>query len=183
MKNHTLFLVFIFIALISCTKKYFHDFDYDYVGEKNYRNIYIVDTINIDDPITVFHETSGCNSFVLSRATLKYYDGKKDFFFRPDVFICSNDLMGDMAPQTKDFYRYHPNGLCQFTFDTKEKKYKGLSIREFEQKPKYFLLGLFNDNYYYKRYNCSNGYFAYGNNNKKLVYIKILYPMCDEIKK
>ncbi len=161
------------ITLAGCSKVWY---DRDYKGESNFANFYMVDTIQIEDPVRIYSHKFG-GPFVISRKLLKDYTGKIDFFSRPDVFILDDNPYRYLS--LEDFKRYfYPKeyGNCRFIYS--KEVIKDLEIAEFENTPVGFLMGLVNANFYYRK---SNSYtsFAYGEKNEKKSYYKLVFPLCD----
>jgi len=161
------------ITLAGCSRVWY---DYDYKGESNFKNFYVVDTIKIEDPVRIYSHKFG-GPFVISRKLLKEYKGKIEFFSRPDVFILDGDLHRYLSSEDSPRYSYpERSGGCDFI--RSEVIIKDLEVSEFENKSVSFLLGLINANFYYRK-SDSYSSFAYGEKNEKKSYYKLLFPLCD----
>lgn len=97
MKNKFVCIFILAVIISSCSKNVY---DINYLGEDNYSNFYVVDTIRIVDPVRI-HSLKYGGQFIVSKKTLKEYNGKDEFFYRPDVFFIGNDFYRDLP--TKDF--------------------------------------------------------------------------------
>lgn len=172
MKAKVITVFGILILMFSCTSKMY---DGEYLGEENYRNFYIVDTIKILDPIRVYSSKFG-GQFIVSKANLKNYKRSAEFFTRPNVFFLGTDLYRDLTVNEVKKTNYPDNGGC--TFVKSLIKFEDLEVYEFKNKPKQFLFGLINANYFYTKHNSYDS-FKSRVKNPKITYYKIVYPLCD----
>ncbi|MGZ3776218.1 MAG: hypothetical protein ACXVJB_05265 [Mucilaginibacter sp.] len=166
---------------MSCHRR-LHPADYDYKGEPNYEQFYVVDTITIENPVRIYSSRYG-GTFIVSKATLKEYNGKKDFFYRPDVFIYGDEFYVDLPLKNFKRYKYPDDGRC--TFEKWQQKDSDLTFQVLSPTPKKFILGLISANHFYKKHIAFDGHqFVYPEKNykllyNKLIYYKIVYPMCN----
>jgi hypothetical protein len=152
-------------------------YDWDYIGENNYKKIYIVDTIVIDDPIIIRSVNYG-GPFVMSQKLLSVLNDDIDFYFRPDVFILWPEpyWVIDFEDEIyKDFINYPEFGGCSF----KRPKSHGESHQTYRfKKTPVFILALINVNHYHRKLN-SESYFNIPISYSKYSYIKIVFPLCE----
>ena len=76
--------LFCLFFILSCKSV---DLNYpDYVNQDGYKSLYVVDTIQIDDPVSVLTKSGYC--FVMSHQAFSSFNGKeKTLFKREDVFL------------------------------------------------------------------------------------------------
>lgn len=176
MKNLIL-IVFSLVFLVSC-KSLKEKIDFDYSGEPNYDNFYLVDTIQIVKPVLISSKKFG-GQYVISELTLEKYDNTKDFFSRSDVFIYGDDLYRVLPLKRYDDYNYPNYDNCD-KFEFSHLINNDLSVYKLKIETKMFLLGLINANYYYQKHsgfhvNISN----YKEFDYKRNYYKIVFPYCE----
>jgi hypothetical protein len=157
--------------LCSCSRKIY---DSNYKGEPNYESFYLVDTIIIIEPVRIHSPKLG-GQFIVSKETLKEYNGKSNFFIRPDVFLLGDDLYRDLPSKNFNRYSYPSNGGCEFV--KSEMVIKGLEIFEIKKSSQTFLLGMINANHFNKMHN-SYVSFQFSDKGSKIAYYKIVYPLC-----
>lgn len=175
MKIKSVVILLLVIIGVSCSrKKYISNSELEIKDPGNYYNFYIVDTIRIDDPIRIHSEKFG-GQFVVSRPVLKEYNGKRDFFLRPDVFLLSGDLYWDLPPGLYDKYKYPDYGGCNLV--KSESIQVGLEVYEYKSSSMEFILGLINGDFYNKRHNSYN-YFGLQKHDNKNAYYRVVYPLC-----
>jgi hypothetical protein len=163
------------LVSISCSRKNFSNIsELEIIDLGNYYNFYVVDTIQIKDPVRIHSKKYG-GQFILSKAILKEYDGKRRFFLRPDVFMVSTDLYWVLQSDQHSMYNYPDYGGCKLV-ESSEKQHE-LEVYEYASDSVNFILGLINGDYYNKRYN-SYDYFALLHNDNKSLYYRIVYPLC-----
>ena len=173
MKKFSIFLSL--FLLYSCV---IHKPIYDsfYEGEPNYKSIYVVDTIKIEDHVII---SSKYGRFVIARKILDEPNLKidKNFYKRPDVFILVDELWFDYV---NDYYKYpYPDSeKCSIEFKNKMQG-NGLYLYEYKNKPTYFILCLINANYYNRKYKLIDGIsYLIDSKDQKTSYYKIVYPLC-----
>jgi|GEM_PF-1187962 lipoprotein len=184
-------LLFVSLLLVSCTvinKRTYYKlvysicnndyYDANYKGEDNYKNFYIVDTIDIEDPV-IIRNTSGC-LFICSEATINSIRIDKSFFYRPDVFILGNNLYDDLAPSDYEQYYYPDFGNCSIvSLDTLSRDKPPIQKYKYNDDSVRFILGLINVNYHNKTHQVMDGCtFSIRSNDPKNSYYKIVYPIC-----
>ena len=155
---------------LSCTRFYY---DPDYKGEPNHKSFYIVDTIQIEDPVRIFSKKFG-GPFVCDRSKLKEYKENKDFFLSPDVFILGFDIYYLLRLEEFEKYYYPGYGNCE-EYQI-ESKYNDLYVQDYKSKPE-FILCLINANYYHIKH-ATEIYFNIPIKNSKIVYLKLVFPLC-----
>lgn len=159
------------VVFASCTSTS-NIMDFNYMGEDNYKNIYIVDTIEIKQPITIHY---GNSKFVVSRNTLlKQKQLTNNFFLRPDVFVLRSNIYRDFSSKDVKSYTFAKTPYCELG---ELVKIGGYSTREFKCDSVKFILGLINVNYYNTHFNSEN-YYQIRQKNQKINYFKIVYPLC-----
>ena len=169
--NVVIYFALIYVV-VSCSRK---TYDNEYKGENNYKNFYLVDTINIVDPVRI-HSTKFGGQFILSKSILKKYNNKIDFFSRPDVFFLGTDLYRDLQTNEYEKYSYFNDGGCEFVYLKSD--FRDLEVYKLKSNSTLFILGLINANYFYLKHN-SYGSFIYPEKNIKKDYYKIVYPLCE----
>jgi hypothetical protein len=174
MKNYSINLcIFSVILFSSCNKNIV---DSNFTGKNNYKTGYIVDSINIDDPVRIESLKYG-GMYIISKSTLSSFRNNRSFFLRPDVFIFGGDFYWDLPLNDYPKYKYPDYGNCIFV--KSDIKIEGLAIYEFQKEPCFFILGLINVKYYNQKHNS----FDVKNNiirekNEALIYYKVVYPLC-----
>lgn len=141
---------------------------------ENRNTFYIVDTIQFKDPVRIWsYKFNGF--FILEREKLKTFKDDRSFFNQEDVILEGQDIYSDLP---KFYYTENIDigNLVESQYLRSEVKIDGLEIYEFKEKPKFFLLALISDNYYYLKYD-SEHQFDYLNNNYNVVYFRICYPI------
>jgi len=172
MKRGKILLILIFfVGLVSCNKNLF---EINYKGANNYKNFYLVDSIVIDNPIIISSYKVG-GRFVISQSLISEFVNNKGFFQRSDVFLLGDNLYMDLVPIDYKKYSYPDDGNCKIK--KIQSNSKGVKMFKFENKPKYFILGLINVNYYNVKHNAEN-YYQIRERNQKINYYKIVYPLC-----
>ncbi|MDM1045914.1 hypothetical protein HX004_14240 [Myroides sp. 1354] len=165
-------LISLFVISCSISK---NNIDYDYIGENNYNNFYLVDTIKILEPIRVYSKKFG-GPFVFSKAILNEYKLTSDFFERPDVFIYADDLYYALPTKDYEVYRYPDYGNCKHLVRENWNS-TDLEIYSFSEDSIVFLMGMINANYYYIKYrNSNNNHVKYKETDYKRVFYKIIFP-------
>ncbi len=190
----------IIISFISCSfysrEQYFYSkehFDDNFSGGENYSLIYIVDTIEIEDPIIVSH----FQSYVCSKKLLDSVKINKAFFKRPDVFLLKSDWSFYQYMSKKDYHKYKNmwndcETLCNYTKSTVLNERKKIHMQEFAEKVS-FILALVNTNQYnkvefgdvtnsYEKIYWGMFYYPYytrKKNDLKTSYFKVVLPICD----
>lgn len=168
-----IYYAFFLCLMFSCSK---HTYDSNYPGQDNFSNFYVVDTIKIIDPVRI-HSSKFGGQFIISKKLLKDYDGKSSFFSRPDVFFLGSDFYRDLPQKDYKKYSYPDYGGCSLLQSLTPTI--GLEVFEFKHEPKYFILCLINANYFYQKHMTFDMKpFAYHEKNNKIIYYKIVYPLC-----
>jgi hypothetical protein len=164
--------IIVLITLIfSCSGKMYNS---NYKEEPNYESFYLVDTIKIIQPVRI-HSPKFGGQFIVSKQVVNVYDGKIDFFQRPDVFLLGDDLYRDLPLKKFNRYSYPINGGCDFV--KSEMVVNGLEIFEIKNSKETFLLGLIKADYFNTKHN-SYVSFHFSDKASKIAYYKIVYPLC-----
>jgi len=163
------------VLLISACK--IHKWSYPDKSILEKRNtFYIVDTVMFKDPVRVWcYKYNGF--FIIEREKLKTFNNKRSFFNQEDVILEGRDFYGDLP---KFYYTENkiPKNVKQSEYLRSNIKVEGLEVYEFKEKPKYFLIALISDNYYYLKYDTEKQ-FNYLNNNFNVVYFRLAYPIAE----
>ena len=167
------YLCFLFLIL-SCKSV---DLNYpDYANQDGYKSLYVVDTIQIDDPVSVLTNSGYC--FVMSKQAFDLFSGNEDSLFkRPDTFLLNEYL--PMSVSIELFRKYVlANSFSYFDFlipiEFDKKGIKDLKI--FTRKPDYFLLVLIRGDYYNGAYTGFDGPPTINLRNNKFSFYKIAIP-------
>lgn len=167
------YLCFLFLIL-SCKSV---DLNYpDYANQDGYKSLYVVDTIQIDDPVSVLTNSGYC--FVMSKQAFDSFSGNEDSLFkRPDTFLLNEYL--PMSVSIELFRKYvSANSFSYFDFlipiEFDKKGIKDLKI--FTRKPDYFLLVLIRGDYYNGAYTGFDGPPTINLRNNKFSFYKIAIP-------
>ena len=151
--------------------------DFDYIGESNYDSFYIVDTIQIVDPLLISSKNKN-GQYIVSKMTLEKHSKEKDFLSRADVFIYGDDLYRLLPIEKYGQYKYSKYDECD-KFKLSNFDHPKFDIYEFKIESVEFLLGLINANYYYQK---SSGFHVnipnYREFNYKRNFYKIVFPYC-----
>ncbi len=125
--------------------------DYNFKGAANYNLFYIVDTIEIEDPVLIYHN----ESYVCSKQLLDSIDIDESFFQRHDVFIFRNYfeyflmMKSEVEGVRKYFEHYNrlEDDVCYEKSLIYSNECKNLYIHEFNEHIS-FILALINTNLY-----------------------------------
>lgn len=166
--------LFVLFLIFSCKSI---DLDYpDYANRSGYKSLYVVDTIQIDNPVSILTKSGYC--FVMSKQAFDSFKGNEDSLFKlPDTFLLHDYL--PMSVSTKLFHKYVlANSFSYFDFpipmefDKKGVKY----LRIFTRKPDYFLLVLIRGDYYNGAYTGIDGPPTINLRNNKFSFYKVAIP-------
>jgi len=148
--------------------------DRSLVDSKN--SFYFVDTIQYNDPVRIWSKKYN-GFFIVEREKLKSFRNDRTFFNQDDVILLGTDLYMDLP---KIFFLENKFSwtLKESSYSDSKLKIEGLEVSEFENKPKYFLVALVSDNYYYLKHNAENQ-FSYLNNNFNVVYFRLAYAIAE----
>jgi len=170
-------LLFISLCLFVSCKSIKDKVDFDYLGESNYENFYLVDTIKIVKPVLISSKKFG-GKYIVSEQTLEKYDETIKFFSRSDVFIYGDDLYRILPLKRYKDFKYPKYEDCD-KFEFGYLINNELSVYKLKTESDYFLLGLINSNYYYQKHNgFHNNITDYIETDYKRVYYKIVFPYC-----
>ena len=166
--------LFCLFFILSCKSV---DLNYpDYVNQDGYKSLYVVDTIQIDDPVSVLTKSGYC--FVMSHQAFSSFNGKeKTLFKREDVFLLELRLPIYIPSELYNKYVL-ANSFSYFDFlipiEFDKKGIKDLKI--FTRKPDYFLLVLIRGDYYNGAYTGFDGPPTINLRNNKFSFYKIAIP-------
>ena len=136
----------------------------NYANCSGYKSLYVVDTIQIDDPVSVLTNSGYC--FVMSKQAFDSFSGNEDSLFkRPDTFLLNEYLPMSVSFSYFDF-------LIPIEFDKKGIK----DLKIFTRKPDYFLLVLIRGDYYNGAYTRFDGPPTINLRNNKFSFYKIAIP-------
>ena len=170
----TLFLIFVVVGF-SCSIKYYPMSKSELDKNREYDYFYVVDTIEIADPIIIRSPKVG-GQFIISQSILHEYNGKKEFFARPDVFILSYELYRVLPLDKFSKYQYLDFGGCSKI--NRENSEFGLQIYKYESEKVRFILGLINAKYYWLNY-ASYDYYDLPDRFNLNTYYRIVFPICE----
>ena len=148
----------------------------NYANCSGYKSLFVVDTIQIDDPVSVLTNSGYC--FVMSKQAFDSFSGNEDSLFkRPDTFLLNEYL--PMSVSIELFRKYVlANSFSYFDFlipiEFDKKGIKDLKI--FTRKPDYFLLVLIRGDYYNGAYTGFDGPPTINLRNNKFSFYKIAIP-------
>jgi hypothetical protein len=176
MKKHIL-LVFFILLLSSCVSQKgisFNDIP-EYESSDGYKNLYVVDTIQIDTPVRFF--TKSGYEFIMSKRHFTLFNGsEKELFENDNAFLVGELPMG--LPPAR-FYRYFVGENCYKSLELSAEKKKDIrTIYYFKTNPDYFILLLVNGNYYNHAFCGIDGAPPIKDNGKKFNYYKVIIPFC-----
>ena len=150
MKNLFLYILISFLSIISCKSPSHIRNEYK---SGHIKNIYIVDTIEIDTPVVFTFEgkTYVCPNHLLEKNRMDYR-----IFDNPQMFLCM-DLCNLLELRAEDLFKYaHENcderDNCNKVRDCRING-KSISVYQFEGNVQ-FLLGLINVEFYNSRMVC-----------------------------
>lgn len=146
-----------------------------YINRDGSRNLYIVDTIKIPNPVLVL--TDEGYEFTMSRSVLDEYNGEKRFFFsRPDVYLTQHSFpIGVDLSGYGNLKLNSPDSLEPVMINAKGIK-KVLSYSNSNS----FLFVLINGDYYRFAYGHIGGPRVIDFGNNKFVYYKVVVPFLIE---
>lgn len=166
--------LFVLFLILSCKSI---DLDYpDYANSSGYKSLYVVDTIQIDNPVSVLTKSGYC--FVMSKQAFDSFNGNENSLFkRPDTFLLNEYL--PMSVSIKLFRKYvlansysYFDFLIPIEFDKKGIKY----LKIFNREPDYFLLVLIRGDYYNGAYTGFDGPPTINLRNNKFSFYKVAIP-------
>lgn len=169
------------IALYSCNasrgKTVLYTDISQYSNSLGPKNFYIVDTINIENPVIVI--TRNDHAFILSKEELANYDGKEDFFYKNEnIFIYGSEIPFGLPSE------FYLNSLIKTNCEeylerNKNMKYKNIQdVREFKKNPVFFLFILVRADYYHQLYTGFHTHARYKLKYDKFSYYKVATPCC-----
>lgn len=159
--------------LVSCNQKIV---DYDYTGEKNFYNFYIVDTISIMNPVKVHLKfDNSWNIFYMDHSKIKSLKGKSfnEVIQEPDIFLHHFNFYAliNQDQVIENNIKYYDNCNSKCIFENEK-------MIVYQLQNTQFILGLVNINFYNK--NISGGGINFIDSDlSKSGYYKIVFPKCD----
>jgi len=173
-KKNFILLVSLTWLIVGCHKRIRMYYDYNYKGESNYKNVYLVDTISINDPIIIRY--NGGRFIVPNQLLNKTVKINDKFLKRPDVFILGDNFYRDFnSKDSIKFVSYPEEGGCGTEKITSD--IENVEVFRYKSKSVKFLLELVNVNYYNKTHNGYNT-FEIENNDWKNSFYKVVFPLC-----
>ena len=165
---------FCLFFILSCKSV---DLNYpDYANQDGYKSLYVVDTIQIDDPVSVLTKSGYC--FVMSHQAFNSFNGKeKTLFKRADVFLLELRLPiyipGELYNKyiLSNSYSYLDNRI-----PLKSDKKKIKELMSFGRQPDFFLLVLIRGDFYNRVYTGLDGPPTLELENEKFSYYKVAIP-------
>jgi hypothetical protein len=172
--------IFFIPILVSCVSERGIAFDDipAYQSTAGYKNLYVIDTIQIDTPVRFF--TKNGYEFIMSKKNFDAFNGtEKELFERKDAFLVGELPMG-LPPTT--FNRYFVGEDCYKLLELSSEKKKNIrSIYYFNERyPDYFLLMLVNGDYYNHAFCAMDGPPIIKDKKKKFNYYKVVIPVCKQ---
>jgi hypothetical protein len=178
MRKFIIYSAFFISILLSCTSEkdiVFNDIP-QYKSNEEYKNLYVVDSIQIDTPVRFF--TKSGYEFIMSKKDFDTFNGiEKELFERNDAFLIGNLPM--LLPVS--FYnKYNTGENCyKFLELSSEKKKDIRNVYFFDDRyPDFFLLMLVNGDYYNHAFCGIDGPPIVKDKRKKFNYYKVVIPVC-----
>ena len=169
------FLLLFLISCISTEKGILISELPEYINKEGYKNLYVVDTIKIENPVRFF--TKRGHQFVMSQKAYQSYDGKeKSLFKRADTFLLEHEL--PMGLGLYDKYNFKGSDCAEYSILFPDNK-KGIStIYSYSRNPDFFLLILIRGDYYNYVYTGIDGPPPIKSKNEKFVFYRVAIPYC-----
>ena len=146
-----------------------------YESNEGYKNLYVVDTIQIDTPVRFF--TKSGYQFIMSKKNFDLFNGSEKELFENDNAFLVGELPMGLPPAT--FNRYFVGDDCyKFSELSSEKKKDIRTIYYYKTNPDYFILLLVNGNYYNHAFCGIDGPPIIKSRGKKFNYYKVVIPIC-----
>lgn len=177
MKRNIICVVLFVPLLMSCVSQkgtLFNDKP-KYVSQFGYKNLYIVDTIQIETPVR-FITKSGYD-FLMEEKNFEAFSGKEqDLFDRSDVFLLGNLPM----PMPVAFFNKYSVGKdCYELLELSTQKKKDIQeVYFYRIKPSYFILMLVNGDYYNDAFLGIDNAPPINKKWSKFNYYKVVMPIC-----
>lgn len=142
-------------------------------------DIYIVDTIVIDNPI-VFYKPNQSGTYIGSLNTIQRLNTKniKKILSEKDVYIYSSVFYNFLSAKDIAYYHYPDYGGCEFESEY-FKDIKGITYRKFKSNPQEFILALINVSYYNSKIATYGEKLSVFKNYDKSLYYKIVFLVCE----
>ena len=184
MKKNIIIVLLLLIICSACkTTKIIYQQDCSYEDQYGYKNLYFVDTIQIDDPVCVILREG--YSFIMSREAYHTFDASD---LTLEDLLHANYAFIDMGIAYPPYFLelVHPTRFC--SYDSKDlyiqikPKNKAIArASEFESpKPLYFLLFLINGCYYNSFATPSEEPSPIKGKNNENTFYKIVIPVCKD---
>ena len=166
--------LFCLFFILSCKSV---DLNYpDYVNQDGYKSLYVVDTIQIDDPVSVLTKSGYC--FVMPHQAFSSFNGKeKTLFKREDVFLL--ELRLPIYIPSELYNKYILSNSYSYLNDRiplKSDKKKVKELMSFGRQPDFFLLVLIRGDFYNRVYTGLDGPPTLELENEKFSYYKVAIP-------
>lgn len=176
-----IFVIVLFCTMFSC--KISESFKFSEIREydslNGYKNMYVVDTINIEKP--VFLKTNNGLNFVMAQKTFDEYKGGEKFLLnREDVYLYEDNFPMKIPDYIWNMYSYSKSSDC-FDYNLQDNylisKKKGIKYILKSKSPVFFIFILINVEYYNQVYTGLDTNHSKLKYNKNL-FCKLLIPVC-----
>ena len=178
MNTKIILLIFMSLMTISCVSHQYRDYYYYDHRNENNQCFFVVDTIDIPEPIVVKEKG---DYFIVSQSALE--NGAKNIenlYHETDVYIANFDEFFFYKYLDKKFWpRYMHKAL--FYSDTEKIIINGKTYDKFKSPNVSFVLGLIKVNYYNTvMANSCDDWYMIKNKEYKNSYYRIVFPILDE---
>lgn len=167
-----LFIIVILLFISSCSRNIIY---FDYEGEVNHSNFYMVDTIQITNPVMVFVKEGNLSATIyLSEDNISKIEGRKfkDIIKEPFIFLEYSNIYNLLDDEEIKTFKYN-HDKCNYTLIN---EIKNLEI--YRVNSNHFLMGLININHYNKK-NSSESKRFIETELSKSCYYKVVFPICN----
>ena len=177
MRKIIIYSTFSISLLISCVSEKGNSFNNipQYESNEKYKNLYIVDTIQIDTPIRFF--TKNGYEFIMSKKNFDSFNGsEKDLFKSNKTF-----LVGDLPLGLPiSFYEkcYDANDCSSEKLVTNKKSIA--TVYYYKENPNFFILLLVNGDYFNSAFIGIDGAHPIKDKKIKFNYYKLVIPICTQ---
>jgi hypothetical protein len=176
----TLIFSILLIFIYSCRVSNFTNDTYFSTNNIYGKNIYLVDSIQIINPVFVIYEDKeNYFSFITDSSSIKGFSDIRNIYNNDNIYLGSHcfwcHLIKDSLLINK-FKNINPE-ICYNVVELR--KEGGFTIFRFEKKVKYFILGLVNINYYNRTENNLDKSVFIKTNLPNSTYYKIVFPVCE----
>jgi hypothetical protein len=174
MRKMIVYSAFFIPLLLSCVSKKgipFADI-LEYASMEGYKNLYIVDTIQIEAPV-IFFTKSGYR-FVMSKKYFDSYSGSEKTLFKTNNAF----LVGDFPIGLPLSFYKNSGKEIDCSVEKFRIKKKGIQETCYKINPDYFILMLVNGDYYNQAFCGIDGPPAVKDKRKTFNYYKVVMPVC-----